>query len=639
MKMLLPLIFLSVSSWAQAPAQTPGVAQQSLTLVANQKESPEALNLSLLRKLAPKLSNPHRQFWWVSRDVRYEKVVAQVHDGGFRPLIKNVLAPTTVYLRAPGNWESDWKEFTCSPDADPYFSNWMGSKIAAVYASELWVSLLTSKLPLLKILVSKIHTPTAVQAEKAAWAVLERWKADLENEFKVKSQLESRGKEWSYYRTEAQKKEICMGDRPVETPAPRKTWRERMETVDASRKPKLLSRSPAERIGGLYVVRLSMKSKDKILNGQFIVDSASGASLISPAFLERQGVKVSDVEVKDAPLQRVRGIMGESMARMIRVNDPKLSSHALETKNFLLVETQLFRPPEYRTYCCDGVLGSDFLEKYAVEFLAHPRPTVLLWEREGYVKKDIKGNIEPWVEVFRHPDGDLVSEGVLEWDGKKDAIAGIGLMEGKKVSGTVHFRWDTGNDTAALMHEPWSGPAAVEGSDWSLTTDKFYIARDFEMDFHRSFMNRQTANPKIASVTLNLDPFTKKDPAFTVGMRMLDRSSFVLDLANGRIWLSQDALARPVIENRTGVELRYVYNAEDDRELRVVKIKKESALSFLKTYGFGEGTLITEIAGKGSNYWNQGEVNRFLSERPGTKLAFKWKTQEGVIRDAEITLP
>lgn len=645
------LTLLSSQAFAQAP---------NAVLLYSQKDSPAPLTTSLFRRIAPKQSNPHRYFWWVNRDVRFEKVATIPHEGGYRPVIRNVLAPTTLYIRASGNWESDWKEFTCAPDADPFFVNRDGAKIAANFAAEQWQALLHAKFPLLKILISKIHTPSAVQAERAAWAVLDRWKADLETEFKVKSQLEARGKEWSFYRLQAQKNQLCRGDQPVETPLPPKSWRDRMEPLpmaEASpspssspssknsviapviRKPKLLARSPAERVGGLYVVRLSMRAGDRVLNGQFIVDSAAGASLISPSFLERQGVKVADVEVKGVAPQKVRGINGTSFARLVALMDPKLSSHALETKKFLMVDTQLFEPPEYRISCCDGVLGADFLEGYAVEFLSYPRPTVLLWEKEGYFKTDAKGNLEPWIEVSRLADGDLISEGILEWDGKKDAVSAIGLLEGKMITQPVRFRWDTGNDTSVLLHEPWGGPA--EGPHWSLIADRIQLARDFEMDFHRGFMNRQAQDPKIAAVTLaeQQSPFTQKDPAFTVGMRLLDRSSFVLDLANGRVWLSKEALARPVIENRTGLELRYVNDSEGDRSLIVFKMKKESVFGFLQSAGFQEGTQVTFIGGKPANYWNQGEVNRFLSNRPGTKLKFRWKSPQGETRDAEITLP
>ena len=110
-----------------------------------------------------------------------------------------------------------------------------------------------------------------------------------------------------------------------------------MEPVSADTA-KVLVRAPARRWNGLFSVRLNVLIGLKRLSGQFLVDSGAGKSVISPKWLESQGVLPVLVQSPDTRLQRVNWSGGSGLATQAVVDGVDMSGFELSLRDFLLTK-------------------------------------------------------------------------------------------------------------------------------------------------------------------------------------------------------------------------------------------------------------------------------------------------------------
>ena len=217
---------------------------------------------------------------------------------------------------------------------------------------------------------------------------------------------------------------------------------------------KLLARAPVKIWDGLFSIRVGITIAGRKLDGRFLIDSGTGTSVVSPEFLEGQGILSAWIEVPDAPFRRVPwGANGSSrggLAPMAAVDLVTIGNYPLKLKEFAVFDTEFFAPPESPGSCCDGVLGTDFLRDYVVELRPGPPAEVKLWPAESFHLATV-GDAEgatpqdfQWVETALTPAGEVVSSCIAHLD------HGFQL---------VGVRWDTGRENAMDVHLPWQKQA------------------------------------------------------------------------------------------------------------------------------------------------------------------------------------
>jgi hypothetical protein len=370
------------------------------------------------------------------------------------------------------------------------------------------------------------------------------------------------------------------------------------------KRPKLLARAPARRWGGLFSVRLSLDAGSKPITGQFLVDSGAAQSVISPSWLEGQGVRPALIEVPRAPPRRISWAGGQAFARVAQVSEATLAGLKLPIREFLLLDTQLFLPPDSIASCCDGILGADFLRHYAVEFRPDSPAALLIWPREGFNW----GENRTWVEISSRPSGDWISENCALRSSKSP---------GKEWRGA---RWDTGSNAAVDLHSPHAG-ALSPSARWSIQCqpgEGFRWAQGFE------------ATRPLRGARAQGGPFSERFPAFNIGMELLGRGRFVFDGANGRLWFDPAAIEREAARNRTGVEMGFRFSARTgERELFVRSVAPGRLTAALRAEGLAPGLVITEVDSIPAGDLDLWQVEQRLAGQEGKQVVFQWETPRG----------
>src|SRR5262249_49502343 len=114
-------------------------------------------------------------------------------------------------------------------------------------------------------------------------------------------------------------------------------------------------------------------------------------------------------------------------------------------------------------------------------------------------------------------------------------------------------RWDTGSDIPITIHQPWQKAARPNRNSWSGECEGIEIARKVEASLPQF---TRSEPPGLLAL---------KKPGVTLGVSIMDRGPFVMDLSNGRLWFESSALEEPVRDNDTGLEVKYVLDRAEER--------------------------------------------------------------------------
>jgi len=575
--------------------------------------------------LDPGQPNPHRQRWIDNRQSQLSELKASRHSNGkFGVTAAKVKSLVKGYVRGPGPWYQPYTDFSCEERPDSWFATEDGARRAAVKASDLWLAALKENEVQLKALLSRVLEDTEAKALAKGNEVFQRWLKVAEKSWRVAVNRSVRKAEWEFYLQEAAARGFCGGDASASNSG-RKSWEKLMEAVPTGNPPtpvSLLARAPVKLWNGLYSVRVDIKISGKILNGRFLIDSGVNQSVISPTWLENQGIYPVWVEVPKAEL--IRTLWSDlwqgrkDLAKPAVVDGITVSGLDIPMTDFLLLDTDLFTPPENMGTCCDGVLGSDFLKLYPMEFYTGKPTELRIWPKEGFHW----GPDVPWVEVSQDTSGDLVSACEVGRSGsnrgsRPKGVSHEGGPEGVRLEGV---RWNTGSQAALNLHTPWASKLDSESQRLrDLSCDDVQVARNIQLDF----LSRPAAGPG------NGGPLAEAMPAVDVGMPLMSElKSITFDLPHGRVWLSKDVpIQDGILENKTGLKLKYEM-VDGERVLKVSRIGKNSKAHVLQKIGLRDGTEITQIDSIPAEDIDEWEVNRRLAGYYGDTVTLQWRYKD-----------
>jgi hypothetical protein len=600
-RVALPLLFLPISVFSSQANKV------ELPLRSTVETSAEPLSTEKVWSLDPSEWNPHRQRWILERDVQLLGLnVTRKGPSRFGVEARELRSAAKLHFRGPGPWYRPLKEFSCEQEPNARFATEEGSRRAGQSAASSWENVMSDRKLRLVLLLERLSGPSAELVLAQARLIFKEWLSEAELEWQVKSRSQSRVAEWRYYLTESATAGIC---KPRGTVAEKSsqdsrelTWKEIMEPPGESEaQNKLLVRAPARRWNGLYTVRLSVGFGDKTLNGQFLLDSGSAVSTVSPTWLQAQGINPALVMRPGLPSQRVTWSGGSGIARKALAFQVSMAGFPIALNEFLLMDTDLFGPPEHVSSCCDGILGLDFLRQFSVEFLPGPPAAVKIWAPEGFSL----GTKTPWVEIATTPRGELLSSSCI-------------LSSSKKAVQLVGVRWDTGSEMSIEVHTPWSQQAKRGKSPWEMQCGDVVVATDAPVSYPNE------SDEHIGS------PLRARMPAVNVGAELLGRGSVSLDMPHGRLWFSKENLSAPVMGNKSGLDLEFVYNKYGERELKVIKILPKSPAASLAQVGLKPGMQVTKIDTKEALEMDIWEVEQRLAGVFSSTIQIEWKTKDSL---------
>ena len=597
-----PLSSIILALCLSLPALPAAAAPRELPLRFVHQARQEPLTTDMLAEVDPEQVNPHRQRWAMRKDAELDGLQAVAQPNGrFGVKADALLAVVKSYVRPDGPWYRPLQEFPCRKDPVSWFATREGARKAANEAARLWEEELAAKRFELTLLLHRISATTPEIAVIAARYVFQNWLRGVNKTWNRRDRRLANGVEWEFYRSQA-KQLLPHGCDPKTAEAPQPLfWESMMEPVTPHTNEHLLARAPARRWKGMFSVRLNFKMGNRALNGQFLIDSAAPVSVISPTWLENQGVVPAFVEDPGAPMERVTWgghWKGEgALARRVEADSVEMSGTLLPIREFLLHETEFFGPPESALSCCDGVLGSDFLRRFVVEFRPGSPNEVLLWAI-GAFRPDAEKKYE-WVEVALSTEGQPASACTLNRDPASE-IFGV--------------FWNTAETDVAEVHVPWRSKAAGRGT-WQLKCRGQLLASDLLPD--SSQKPRETSTVRTAV------------PGADIGVPLLARGNFIIDLPHGRLWFSKESLSAKVPRNESGLELSYDFH-DGERVLKVQSVAQKSPAAVLLKAGLKPGMVITQLDSKNADDMDEWEVDQRLSGVYGPTVNLAWETKRGI---------
>ncbi len=605
------LFVLSIAVLFTSPAgiAMAGEKKSEMTYVSSWAVSPEGLSNDRIGELDFPELNPHRTLWHFEKSLRWQELRATQVGKDWVLRVKGLRTDGSIRTRPEGPWYSSISDFSCSPEPQEGFATRAGAELAATTAARDWDRRVGQAQDLLAAQLSRVRAQSEEVALGAARKILQDWLDREEPLWRGEAFREARHAEWRQYLGEGVRLGVCAPQagkrrkdgRTVARPA----VRAQMEPPAADVSRKQWVRAPARRWGGLYSIRLSLVFGPKTLIGQFLVDSGSAVSAVSPAWLRSQGMPPEKIEQTGAAPVRVTWSGGSGLAKRAIPLRAEIADVPVITPAFLLMETDLFETPQYPSGCCDGILGMDFLRHFAVELYPTKPAAVVLLDPRGYSL----GQGTPWVEARFTSSGDWYSP----------ACSLKSRATGQSWSGV---RWDTGSEMATDLHAPWLSqlPENASRSSWSIECEGAgKVAGGFSV-----------TSPSAEDLGDDGSPFRAKLPSATIGMEILGRGKIALDAANGRIWIPRETAAERVLENRSGLDLEFELAQGAERELRVKAIRPGSPASELeRKAGLKVGDLILALAGRDSEDLDSWQVEQLLSGAEGTSLNVEWQVGKG----------
>jgi hypothetical protein len=582
-----------------------------LELRTDFKVSPLPLTVEQVWALDPSQTNPHLQRWVVSRRVDLVGLKATpIENAKYRAAASMIDSAVEAHVRGPGAWFQDLAQFSCKKKSDSAFETITGAQLAATNAGDLWAAQLKEQRYTLALLLSRVKAESPVVALHQGEMVFRQWLKMVESRWRVQVALKVRDEEWNFYLKEAADQDICPRKMAAAEMGP--LWKLNADPIvgEPPTVPEILARAPARMWNGLYSVRLLVTVDGKALDGRFLIDSAVNQSIISPSWLESQGVYPALTLIPGLPPKRVElggltNAQGDSsLGRMAWVDRVELSGMKLPMNEFLLLETDFFSPPENLGTCCDGVLGNDFLRLYPIQMQSQAPPEVRVWPREKFHWS----SDTPWLEVSESPSGKLVSGcSVVPADGAFSKAINHGL-------GLPGISWDTGSEDVLGIHTPWKQSAQGNiQNEWNIECNSFQFGKGI------------LGTPSKSAVGMS-----ERIPAVNIGTPLLARGSFTFDLPHGRIWFAKDSLTHALPKkNDSGLVVDYVM-VRGDRKLYVKSMRPKTRAQPLITAGMKHGTEILLVDGKPAGDFDLWEINQMLAGNRAETVTLQWATRQGL---------
>jgi len=624
-------VVLSESFALSSPSLKLASRPLRLELASSYQQSSDPLTTDLLGKLDPQVKNPHLARWALARKTELKGLSVVRHsDGVYGLTAQAVSSQSQGYVRPVGPWFQPLKNFPCTSESTEWFATQEGATLAAAHAAELWSHSLSEEIHSLSTMLSQVKVQSPETAQTRGEMIFQVWLSQLEKRWRSHGVRESKKSEWSFYSKLAKDEGVCPRSSEmshIKILAPKSL----MEPLSGSPPQwnQILARAPARLWNGLFSVRLNVTVSGRKLNGRFLIDSTAPRSVISPVWLESQGIYPSWILIPDAQPERVSwsGLWNEQMplSRLVQVEQVELSGLQLPLQQFLLAETEFFSPPENLGSCCDGVLGVDFLRLYPIEFQSQAPSEMRVWPRDKF----LWSADTPWAELSETEDGSLVSRCELHFGAQPEGITSSSLPSStqerpypsKHLEKILGVRWDTGIEHALQIHTPWQSQyrAKSQGEGAQIQCDSLVLAEGLEP---------QLPNPPPGFSPLGL--LAEKYPAANLGMSLLGQSRFTLDLPHGRIWFDQKSLPlKPMKKNQSGLILKFL-KENGERQLRVEQLKSHSLASSLSKNGLRVGATLLEINATSVDELDLWEVDRILSGAHGNFIKLKWQFKKQI---------
>lgn len=619
-------------------AQADGLLQLEL----KSSWSDRKLETREVRSIDPMVLNPFFSRWVLKRPVELQVLdvsSTKTKKGARRPstearLQSAILKTQTVMFKRTemAVEHTDIKTaFPCthSQQIDFDFSTPIGIQYAAEVARDEWHALLQKNAKKLETKLATLRHEKQEAVHAGAQKIFQEWLENLDFEWAASSEKLVRRKEWLFYAKEAGCTTV------LSTPEKNFTFQERHrknlpfseqplksgETPSRRLNSDALARVPAKLWEGLYSVRMSVDVGDKLLNGQFLIDSTTQESLMSSSFLRWQGMNPVFLTEFGRRKHLVEWISGSGESIPLYVFGVRIGTHTLPLHEFYLADTELFGPPDYKKSCCDGVLGLDFLRHYRVEWLDEPSKAIRIWDQTV----SIDDGTWLWVPVYfdqerKKPTSDCVLHAT-------DADASSSKEPAKaKLQGV---RWSSASATSVDIHKPWQSTVAK-------------LARGHRVQWNLECptdVPNMTKSP-IASQLIPSIPegggkrHASAYPSSTVGIEILGRGPVMWDLPNGRIGFNKETLKTPVWQNRSGLELEFSFNDQGDRVLKVSEIHLKTSAALLKKEGLQVGSEITLLDGIPADDLDKNAVDRLLRgqgwslQLDKSHLSLEWRVKK-----------
>lgn len=364
----------SVYSVLLVLALLPNLVKADISVQHRFENSNELLTTEKIWNLDPGEENPNRALWVLEKKIKILGLNSRAIKAQFGVSAEGILSETKLYLRSVDAFLKP--DLGCpSPD---------DARKAGQVSADEWGKLLIKNRLKLSYLLDRVRASTQEHALMRGMEIFSDWIQEIESSWRFTSQMTKSSK--------------CKGSRVIfEDPL----------TVSQL---VMLTRAPARKWDGLYTVRLSIEIGNKILNGQFLVDSSAPRSILSPTWLESQGINPSLIEVSGLAPRKVMWSGGVGLAKIGRVLNVSLSGVQIPIQDFLIFETERFLPPASMRTCCDGVLGGDFLRHFVVEFSSGPPVELKIFDRKGFSL----GSSYPHIDVERDSSGLWTSDCNIE---------------------------------------------------------------------------------------------------------------------------------------------------------------------------------------------------------------------------------
>ncbi len=558
----------------------------------------EPLTTEKIWTLDPGELNPRYQNWVLNREVELLGLEAVPGaQGKFKIQIQGVGILSRSYIRDESSFYQPMSRFPCtsqSPNVEEQFlkgnavfSTPEGVRKAADLSAKLWSELARKARPRLRQVFDQIESERSEEALTLGRRAFQLWLAELELAWRKSAPALARKQEWAFYSQQAHEQNLCRGGKkhtllPIASPLRPEVIAPPVSPSPAALLP--LARAPARLWNGLYSVRLTVRIGTLALNGQFLINSASAQSSWSPYWLEKQGIDPAWVSLPSSwrKMTLLQKTAPNSIAHLASTDQVELSGQDLPLREFLIQEPPLFGSPESSHSCCDGMLGHDFLRLFVVELRPGPPVEVILWPRYAYQVDETKTAIIP---ILSQSTGELLSS--------------------CKISKN-------------------SSSAAPQWVQW-----KSIQPQELMLSSRSSFSPPLQMSCGPVDVASRLAPtFSVKNPPSSsraqVGMALLGRGNWIIDLGHGWIGLNRIGLSRSTFRNRTGVDLRYQLE-DQERVLRVKSISGDTPLSrALQKLGIRSGMKILRIKDQSVEDFSQWQLEQLLDDLSNQDFSLSW---------------
>lgn len=373
----------------------------------------DPLTTDRVGSLDPEQVNPQKQNWLLNRVVQLAGVTTRkLENGNFGVNAEGLLVTSRGYLRANGSHFQKLEDFPCGSNSvhsnsarlHDRFNTYEGAKVALAASYDEWLKLFGLEKIKLSLILERLDHKTDAGVRELAEKAFRKWLRGLDQNWRDGGIEKARAVEWAYYLQEVRSQKVCQKARFKEPQAVQVPL-----DPPSGVSPKIgqiLARIPARLWNGFFSIRVDFVLGDRSLNGRFLIDPGAPRSVISPTWLENQGVYAAWVATPELPPLRVRwGVPTREGAGMLanwaHFDHVRVSGLRVPVQDFLLVDTDFFAPPQFVSSCCDGVLGIDFLRSFPMEFQAEAPAEVRVWPRENFTW----GPEVTWKEIYETKTG------------------------------------------------------------------------------------------------------------------------------------------------------------------------------------------------------------------------------------------